>query len=56
MNQHDENLDELDWENMTGEEFGKMLAEAMENRTPEDYEAEEMQSRFLVPAKPSNTE
>ena len=56
MTQDEVNLDDLDWENMSGSEFGKMLADAMENRTPEDYEAEEMQSRFLVPAKPSNTE
>jgi hypothetical protein len=48
-------LSKVDWANLSGEEFGRMLADAMENRTEEDLAAEEAQSRFLVDRSPSPT-
>ena len=41
-------LSKVDWANLSGEEFARLMVEAMENRTEEDIAAEEAQSRFLV--------
>lgn len=48
-------LSKVDWKNLTGQEFARLMVEANESMTEEDWAAEEAQSRFLVDRSPSPT-
>lgn len=49
-------LDSVDWANLSPEDFGRMLADAMENQTDEEREElRQAELKYLAPASPWNT-